>query len=157
MQAQYGVITLFDASGDNWDFVSSGFTSEEAELLWKIEDGRQIFNYFNNVEKPMRMPDLLGFLCSLGISEIRLPMKLSPGAAFLNVPILHCRECLGHFFLADREGGKDFTQDDEDTLVMFASQAALVISNARRYRDEQRARINLEALNRNVARRRCRL
>ena len=146
MQAQYGVITLFDASEDNWDFVSSGFTSEEAELLWKIEDGRQIFNYFNNVEKPMRMPDLLGFLCSLGISEIRLPMKLSPGAPFLNVPILHCGECLGHFFLADREGGKEFTQDDEDTLVMFASQAALVISNARRYRDEQRARINLETL-----------
>ena len=146
MQARYGVITLFDASRYNWDFVSSGLTSEEAELLWKIEDGRQIFNYFNNVEKPMRMPDLLGFLCSLGISEIRLPMKLSPGAPFLNVPILHYGECLGHFFLADREGGKDFTQDDEDTLVMFASQAALVISNARRYRDEQRARINLETL-----------
>ena len=34
----------------------------------------------------------------------------------------------------------------EDTLVMFASQAALVIANARRYRDEQRARTDLEAL-----------
>ena len=31
-------------------------------------------------------------------------------------------------------------------LVMFASQAALVIANARRHRDEQRARADLEAL-----------
>ena len=29
---------------------------------------------------------------------------------------------------------------------MFASQAALVIANARRYREEQRARADLEAL-----------
>ena len=42
--------------------------------------------------------------------------------------------------------GREFTREDEDTLVMFASQAALVIANARRYRDEQRARSDLEAL-----------
>ena len=35
---------------------------------------------------------------------------------------------------------------DEETLVMFAAQAALVIVNARRYRDEQRARTDLETL-----------
>ena len=33
-----------------------------------------------------------------------------------------------------------------DALVMFASQAAMVIANARRYRDEQRARADLETL-----------
>ena len=40
----------------------------------------------------------------------------------------------------------EFTTEDEETLVMFASQAALVIANARRHRDEQRARADLETL-----------
>ena len=40
----------------------------------------------------------------------------------------------------------EFTAEDEETLVMFASQAALVIVNARRHRDEQRARADLETL-----------
>ena len=40
----------------------------------------------------------------------------------------------------------EFTAEDEETLVMFASQAALVIANARRHRDEQRARADLETL-----------
>ena len=40
----------------------------------------------------------------------------------------------------------EFTPEDEETLVMFASQAALVIANARRHRDEQRARADMETL-----------
>ena len=36
--------------------------------------------------------------------------------------------------------------EDEETLVMFASQAAQVIANARRHREERRARVWLETL-----------
>ena len=39
-----------------------------------------------------------------------------------------------------------FTQDDEETLAMFAAQAAMAVTNARRYGDEQRAKADLEAL-----------
>ena len=44
------------------------------------------------------------------------------------------------------EKEQEFTAEDEETLVMFGSQAALVIANARRHRDEQRARGDLETL-----------
>ena len=53
---------------------------------------------------------------------------------------------MGHIFLGKSEPGQEFTREDEDTLVMFSSQAALVIGNVRRHRDEQRARADLEAL-----------
>ena len=42
--------------------------------------------------------------------------------------------------------GREFSQEDEDTLLMFASQAALAIANARRHREERRARADLETL-----------
>ncbi|MDE2900476.1 MAG: ATP-binding protein, partial [Chloroflexota bacterium] len=53
---------------------------------------------------------------------------------------------LGNFYLGDKRGGGPFTQEDEETLVMFASQAALAIANARRHAEEQRARADLETL-----------
>ena len=55
-----------------------------------------------------------------------------------------CGRCGGSIFLAEKEGGQEFTREDEDTLVLFASQAATAIANARRQREERRARGGLE-------------
>ena len=51
-----------------------------------------------------------------------------------------------YFFLGAKAGGEAFTDADEEVLVLFASQAAAAIANARTHRGEQRARRNLEAL-----------
>ena len=45
-----------------------------------------------------------------------------------------------------KEGGPEFTSEDEEVLVLFASQAATAIANARTHRAEQRARADLETL-----------
>ena len=42
--------------------------------------------------------------------------------------------------------GLDFSLEDEETLEMFAAQAATAITNARRYGDEQRAKADQAAL-----------
>ncbi len=71
---------------------------------------------------------------------------MGPKVSFLAAPILHQGQRVGNIFLAWKKAGEEFTREDEETLVLFASQAALVLSNARRYRDEQRARTDLETL-----------
>ena len=53
---------------------------------------------------------------------------------------------VGNFFLAEKEAGREFTSEDEEVLVLFASQAVTAIANARTHRAEQRARADLEAL-----------
>ena len=53
---------------------------------------------------------------------------------------------VGNFYLVEKETGEPFTDEDEEILVLFASQAATAIANARTYRAEQRARADLEAL-----------
>ena len=60
-------------------------------------------------------------------------MTVSPVISFLAAPVLHRGERVGNFFLGEKETGPEFTPEDEETLVLFASQAALVIANARRY------------------------
>ena len=58
----------------------------------------------------------------------------------------HRGEYLGHFFLGDKDDGEGFTSEDEEILVLFASQAATAIANARTHRDLERARADLQAL-----------
>ena len=43
----------------------------------------------------------------------------------------HRNEHVGNFYLVEKEGGEEFTSDDDEVLVLFAAQAASAIANAR--------------------------
>ncbi len=144
--ARYGVMTLLDDAQRIQDFLSSGMTAEEARRIWDTPDGMRIFEYLGSLSEPLRIPDLLGHLKAMGLPEVRPPESVQNVLTFLAAPVLHRGERVGHIFVADRGAGDEFYLEDEETLVMFASQAALVIANARRYRDELRARSDLETL-----------
>ena len=82
----------------------------------------------------------------MGLNEFRSPLPVGQAVPFLASPVFHWGQRIGNIFLADRDGDEEFTQADEETLVMFAAQAALVIANARTHRDEQEVRADLETL-----------
>ena len=144
--ARYGVMTFLDDSGCPGDFLSSGMTAEEDRLLWDLPEAMRLYEYLGNLPSPLRIPDLLGHLRAQGLPELRPPLPVGPVVSFLAAPIFHRGERAGNLYLAGKEAGEEFTREDEETLVMFASQAGLVIANARRYRAEQRARADLETL-----------
>ena len=103
--------------------------------------GLGLLKYLNEIEGPLRLADIASHPRSVGFPEGHPPMK-----TFLGTPVLHLGERLGNIYLTEKEGGREFTLEDEETLVMFASQAGMAIVNARRYSDEHRARADLEAL-----------
>ena len=144
--ARYGVIVLHGDGGIAEDFLSSGFTEDETNRLWTIPGWPSHFEYLSTIAAPLRVPDLLGYIRSLGLPELRPPVAMGERVSFLSSPVLHLGERVGSIYLAEKERGLEFTQEDEDTLVMFASQAAMVIANASRHRDERRARADLETL-----------
>ena len=144
--ARYGVITTLDESGQPEEFLASGVSSEESRQLWNLPERWGLFDYLGNLQEPLRLKDFHTHTRALGLPEFHPPMPVSPSPSFLAAPIRHRGESVGYFFLAEKEGKREFTPEDEETLVMFASQAALVIANVRRYQDEQRARISLETL-----------
>ena len=140
--ATYGVITALDESGRVEDYFTSGMTAEERVALVATPGSMQFFEYLSGLPEPLRVPDFHSHTRSLGLPEFTtLPVK-----AFLSAPICHQREGVGNIYLARDEDGPEFGQEDQESLVLFAAQAALVIANARRYRDEQRARVSLETL-----------
>ena len=139
--ARYGMITTIDEAGRMQDFVASGFAPEEHQKLSTWRDAPRLFEHLRDLPGPLRLRDLPAYLQSRGFSP-----DLILARTFQGTPMRHRGVHVGSFFLAGKEGGPEFTSEDEQVLVLFASQAATAITNARTYRDEQRARADLEAL-----------
>ena len=133
-----------DDEGRIQDFVTSGLTPEDHRLFMELPDGVMFFEYLSSISEPLRLRDFHSYMRELGLPEFRPPMAVSSPLPFLAAPLRHQGEGVGAIYVGEKE--REFTPQDEEKLVMFASQAALVIANARRHRDEQRARADLETL-----------
>ena len=144
--AVYGIITLLDDNREVQNFLSSGLNESQTARLWTMPDALRIYHYVSSLDHPVRLDDLQGQLRELGFGEFAPPMPVSDAMPVLVAPIMVRGQHVGSIYLGDKEGGRKFTPDDQETLVMFAAQAALVIANASRYHEEQRARADLEAL-----------
>ena len=139
--ARYGALLTYEQSGGIQDFITSGLSAAEIERLNTLPQGLGLLGYMNDIWEPQRLPDISGHPSSVGFPENHPPMK-----TFLGMPIRHRGEHVGNIYLTEKEDGRDFTSEDQDVLVMFASQAGAAIFNARRYREEQQAKADLEAL-----------
>ena len=139
--ARYGALVSFDDSGGIEDIVISGMTPEERRRLGPLPQGLGLLGYLSEIREPMRLADIASHPRSVGFPENHPPMK-----TFLGAPIRHLGEPVGNIYLTEKEGGREFTPEDEDTLVLFAAQAAMAIANALSYMAEQQARADLEAL-----------
>ena len=142
--ARHGGVTVLDDAGQLQNFITSGLTPEEHRLVVELPGGLEFFGHMSCLPEPLRVTDFTGYAQALGLPEIGPP--LGPVGAFLMVPIRHLGRRVGDFYLTGKKGEPEFTPEDQGMLMLFASQAALAITNARRYQEEQRARADLETL-----------
>ncbi len=140
-RARHGVIATIDQAGHPIDFLTSGLTNEERRQMIDWPDGIRLFEHFRDLPGALRLSDVQDYIQSLGFSSHLLPFR-----TFQCMPMRYGAQHVGNFFLTEKEGGEHFTEEDEEFLVLFASQAATAIVNARAYQAEQRARADLEAL-----------
>ena len=139
--ARYGAITTLDESGELQDLLISGMTPEEKQALLELPQGWTLFRYLTGLEETLRTGDLAAHTKSVGFPQGYLPAR-----TFVGTRIRDGDRHIGNIYIGEKESGLDFTSEDEETLEMFAAQAAMAITNARRYGDEQRAKADLEAL-----------
>ena len=138
-EARYGALSVFDDSGQVKALITSGITSAERRIMGPLPKGRGLIGFLNEVRAPLRLADLSKHPRSVGLPEFLPPMK-----TFLGTPIRHVGDAVGNIYLTEKEGGQEFTEEDEESIVMFASLAATAISNASMYEDERRAKGDAE-------------
>ncbi len=139
--ARFGIITTIDETGAHRGSVYSGFSAEQRREMAALPEKVRLFEHLRDLPGPLRVADLSGYMRSLGLEPTPLFSR-----AFQAAPLRHRDMHLGRFFLAEKAGGGAFTDEDEEVLALFASQAAAAVANARAHRSEQRARADLETL-----------
>jgi PAS domain S-box-containing protein len=139
--ASFSGITMLDDEGELLDFITPEFSEQQYQALVEMPAGEQFFRHLHNLAAPLRVDDLPAYVEGLGLGPFPLPL-----ASYCCLPIRHRGRHVGSVHLADKQGESGFTAEDEETLELFAQQAAIAIANARRMHDERRARADLETL-----------
>ena len=139
--ARSSAIATIDEGGQLQNFAASGLSPEEEQRLFDMPRAEEIWKYLQSAPSALRLNDLARHLKAKGFPELGF---LS--TSYLGVPMRHQGVQVGGIYLIDKEGGSLFTKEDQEVLSLLALQAGAAIFNARKYRDERRARADLEAL-----------
>jgi signal transduction histidine kinase len=141
--ARYAALGVIDQSGRQLErFVTTGIDPEIHATIGDLPRGRGILGVLIRDAQPLRLADLSADPRSVGFPEHHPSMK-----TFLGVPILLRGVAYGNLYLTEKEGGAEFTQDDQDLVGLLAAQAAVTIENARLYESATRWLRQLESLN----------
>ena len=140
--ARYGMVATMDTAGEMQEVFSSGFIVAELQEAWP--DGPRVFEHIRKLREPLRLADLPAYIDSLGYSSDA--MRARNVHTLQGTPLHHGGAHIGSFFLAGKEGDVEFSAEDEEVLMLFASHAASAIANVRTYHEERRVRAYLEAL-----------
>ena len=139
--ASIGGITINDGSGQLLDFVTYGISPDEHQELVDLPRGSELWEYLKKLTQPLRLKNVSTHLTSLG-----LPIHKVMERTLLATPIRHQGTQVGFLYLLGKEADQEFSREDEEIMALFASQAGAAIAIARKHRDEQQARADLEAL-----------
>lgn len=126
--ARYGALAVRDEEGNIEHFLTSGITEEERRRIGSPPTGRGILGILLETGKPLRLRDVTQHPRAAGFPPHHPVMH-----SFLGVPIVYKGRTLGQLYLTEKEGAAEFTQDDEEVMMLFATQAAVAIENARLY------------------------
>ncbi|MEU8115201.1 GAF domain-containing protein [Micromonospora sp. NPDC048947] len=126
--ARYGALGVVGPDRLLHDFIVHGVTPEQHEQIGDLPHGRGVLGLLIDDPRPLRMPDITQHPRSFGFPANHPPMH-----SFLGVPVLIRDQIFGNLYLAEKQGGAEFTEDDEEIVVALAAAAGVAIENARLY------------------------
>ncbi|MDQ1647822.1 MAG: hypothetical protein QOJ50_4006 [Cryptosporangiaceae bacterium] len=143
--ARYAAIGVPDGDGGFGLFLTSGIDSATWDRIGSLPRTHGILGALLEDTRPIRVADITTDP-RFGYYPAHHPWMRS----FLGVPIVAGGEVVAELFLAEKTGGAEFTDADEDLLEMLAAHAALAVVNAQR---QERAReLSIESERNRIAR-----
>ncbi|MFG3419270.1 GAF domain-containing protein [Micromonospora sp. NPDC049460] len=126
--ARYGALGVIGQDRMLHDFITYGIDAELHAKIGDLPHGRGVLGLLIDDPRPLRMPDITQHPKSYGFPPHHPPMH-----SFLGVPVRIRDHVFGNLYLAEKQGGAEFTEDDEEIVVALAAAAGVAIENARLY------------------------
>jgi len=140
--ARYAALGVIDPNRTELErFVTTGLDAETFAAIGDLPRGRGILGVLISDAQPLRLHDIADDPRSVGFPPNHPPMR-----TFLGVPILLRGVAYGNLYLTEKEGGGEFTTEDQELVTLLASQAAVAIENARLFESAKRWSDQLESL-----------
>lgn len=123
--ARYGAVSVVDRNDRIDQFITSGISPEEREIIGPPPVGHGVLGIVLHEGRHLRLKDVREHPASKGFPPNHPVMR-----SLLAVPISCKGPFRGNIYLSEKEGGAEFNDRDQETLVRFAVQAAVAIDNA---------------------------
>jgi signal transduction histidine kinase len=138
--AQYAALGVLDERRLELErFITLGVDSETHRAIGDLPRGRGVLGALIVDPTPLRLDDVGDHPHSYGFPAGHPVMR-----SFLGVPIVIRGEAWGNLYLAEKAGGEQFGESDEEAAVILADYAAVAIENARLYQRSEQRREQLE-------------
>jgi len=119
-------------------FLTRGVSDEVREEIGDPPRGRGVLGVLIEHPVPLRLADVGSHPKSYGFPPGHPPMT-----SFLGVPIRIRGEAWGNLYLTEKRDG-EFTEEDEETVMLLAGWVGIAVENARLYQRERRRAAELE-------------
>ena len=132
--ARYGALGVIGADNKLVEFVTTGIPARGRKAIGALPTGRGVLGLLIHEPRPVRLANIADHPRSVGFPANHPPMR-----SFLGAPVQALGRVYGNIYLTDKRSSDEFSREDEESLVVLATQAGVAIANASLY-EELRAR-----------------
>jgi len=134
--ARYGALGVIGDGGELEEFITTGLSAKQRRAIGPPPRGLGILGLLLREPRSVRIENIGSHPKSVGF-----PANHPPMTSFLGAPVQAMGTVFGNIYLTEKRSAPVFTNEDEESLVILATQAGVAIANATLYaRSHQRER-----------------
>jgi signal transduction histidine kinase len=127
--ARYGALGVI-ADDELVEFITTGLSAKQRRDIGALPRGRGVLGLLIKEPRPVRLTNIADHAQSVGFPPNHPPMH-----SFLGAPVQAMGRVFGNIYLAEKRGAREFSAEDQESLVVLATQAGVAIANASLYEE----------------------
>ena len=139
--ARYGALGVIGEGDVLIEFVTTGISARQRKAIGDLPTGQGVLGLLIHEPKPVRIKNISEHPRSVGFPANHPPMR-----SFLGAPVQAMGRVFGNIYLGEKRTADEFSEDDQEALVVLATQAGVAIANASLYEEVRSRERWLDAL-----------
>ncbi|MDQ2943859.1 MAG: GAF domain-containing protein, partial [Candidatus Dormibacteraeota bacterium] len=127
--ARYGALGVI-AGEELVEFITTGMSAKQRRDIGALPRGRGVLGLLITEPRPVRISNIADHPQSVGFPPNHPPMH-----SFLGAPVKAMGRVFGNIYLAEKRGAREFSLEDQESVIVLATQAGVAIANAYLYEE----------------------